>query len=97
MGDVLLCEYHLSPECDQIGVYGAAGPAACVVLRLLTSLLDKRKKDANVHLLTELEVSVIKCISVFLSLGMLCIKSLIKYKKTCYVFVKLQVYIISSH
>ena len=67
---------HLSPECDQIGVYVAAGPAACVVLRLLTSLLDKRKKDANVHLLTELEVSVIKCIFVFLSLGMLCIKSL---------------------
>ena len=43
-------------------VYVTAGPAACVVLRLLTSLLDKRKKDASVHLLTELEVSVIICV-----------------------------------
>ena len=45
-----------------VHVYVTAGPAACVVLRLLTSLLDKRKKDASVHLLTELEVSVLKWI-----------------------------------
>ena len=41
---------------ELIGVYTllvAAGPAGCVVLGLLTSLLDKRKKDASVHLLTE--------------------------------------------
>ena len=46
---------------ELIGVYTllvAAGPAGCVALGLLTSLLDKRKKDASVHLLTELEVSI---------------------------------------